>query len=113
MLKNIWLRLWSWFLGLPAYIQQDDEDSGPEAFYDRNGRLIAVKAMNDQEIPDEFGLVASDYERAGVALPKRTQQAALHYNHPDGRHASLLIYDHEIDLLFDVVNENRRKRRIP
>jgi len=46
-------------------------------------------------------------------LPKRTQQAALHYNHPDGRHASLLVYDHEIDLLFDAINENRRKRRIP
>ena len=108
MWKNFLLRLQAWILGFPAYVQKDKvEEPGLVAIYDGKGKLVRF------EHPDEFGLVSSDYERAGVALPKRTQQAALHYNHPDGRHASLLVYDHEIDLLFDAINENRRKRRIP
>jgi hypothetical protein len=70
--------------------------------------------MNTDEKPeDEFGLTTEDYEQAGLFLPKRTRQAQLAWTREDGKHASVIIYDHEIQPLLDALEEGRRQERRP
>ena len=60
---------------------------------------------------DEFGLTTEDYERAGLFLPKRTRQAQLAWTREDGKHASVIVYDEEIQPLLDTLDERRRRER--
>jgi hypothetical protein len=104
-MKNLLSRLWVWFLG-PSYIRDDPDGGVPQVGYDgvRGSKLV-------REEPDEFGLVASDYERAGIFSPKHTQKALLSWTREDGKLANTFVYDHEIQPVLDFLNEARSKER--
>ena len=75
------------------------------------GKLLDHEASRISDTSDEFGLTTADYERAGLIMPKRSQQATLSWTREDGKHASLVVYDHEIQPLLDTLNEKRRQER--
>ena len=65
----------------------------------------------DEPETDEFGLTTADYERAGLFVPKRTSQAQLSWTRADGKHASVIVYDHELGPLLDALEAQRRQER--